>query len=150
MYTYARDRVICRQLRRFGSDEVMYVHGVVVYMYMYIQYGHVEQLKEWTDFTVELYTPVHVCIMSGILFLQPQNQRKKDLQYAEVQIVEGSPKSRHFVPVSERPSTHYTSINEESTRAFLRTCNARKEDLNNQLLMLKVILYAGFTVVHRS
>ncbi|EDO44466.1 predicted protein [Nematostella vectensis] len=61
-----------------------------------------------------------------------RNNRRAALQYCEVQIVEGSSQTRLQAPASQRnASSHYTTINEESTKAFQQTCSARKECLDH-------------------
>ncbi|XP_031564971.1 GRB2-associated-binding protein 1-like isoform X2 [Actinia tenebrosa] len=57
------------------------------------------------------------------------SQRSASLQYCEVQIVEGQSKCQ--MPVSKRGAdSHYTTINEESTKAFLQTC--RQHELSQK------------------
>lgn len=59
---------------------------------------------------------------------QMQEQRsRRDLLYAEVEIVEGAQHARIPTKVPpRRENTNYTFINEESTRALLETCHARQ------------------------
>ena len=54
-----------------------------------------------------------------------EQRQRRDLQYAEVEIVDGA---NHVAPVphtGRRENTQYTYINEESTRALLQTSHAR-------------------------
>ena len=53
-----------------------------------------------------------------------EQRQRRDLLYAEVEIVDGT---NHVAPVpspSRRENTQYTYINEESTRALLQTSHA--------------------------
>ncbi|KAK3741545.1 hypothetical protein QZH41_002929 [Actinostola sp. cb2023] len=56
-------------------------------------------------------------------------QRKAALQYCEVQIIDGQAKCQMPVPRRDAES-HYTTINEESTQAFLQTCRQQQTSRN--------------------
>lgn len=56
-----------------------------------------------------------------------EQRQRRQLLYAEVEIVEGMQNVR--IPVSsqrKQENTNYTFINEESTRALLQTSHARQ------------------------
>ena len=62
-----------------------------------------------------------------LIFLQLEQRHRKDLLYAEVEILEGTHNVKTSVPTPpRRENTHYTYINEESTRALLQTSHARQ------------------------
>lgn len=71
-------------------------------------------------------------ILLNIQFLfqaKSSQRRSASLQYCEVQIVDGQSKCQ--MPVSKRSAdSHYTTINEESTKAFLQTC--RQQELSHK------------------
>lgn len=59
-----------------------------------------------------------------------EQRRRRDLLYAEVEIVESPGHVKTPLPLGppRKENTHYTYINEESTRALLQTSNARREN----------------------
>lgn len=57
-----------------------------------------------------------------------EQRRRKDLLYAEVEIAESPHLKIQPAPSPRRANTHYTYINEESTKALLQTSNARREN----------------------
>jgi len=58
---------------------------------------------------------------------QMEQRQRRDLLYAEVEIIEGAQQVRiPYASSPRRENTNYTSINEESTRALLQTCHARQ------------------------
>lgn len=63
-----------------------------------------------------------------MVILQVEQRQRKDLLYAEVEIAESPHLKAHTAPAPRKINTHYTYINEESTRALLETSNARREN----------------------
>ena len=64
----------------------------------------------------------------NMVILQVEQRQRRDLQYAEVEIAESPHLKPHSAPVARKANTHYTYINEESTRALIQTSNARREN----------------------
>ena len=73
---------------------------------------------------------VNDLIKSNFLVLQvEQSQRhRRDLLYAQVEIADSPHLKPQPSPTPRRANTHYTYINEESTRALIETSNARREN----------------------
>lgn len=63
-----------------------------------------------------------------MVILQVEQRKRKDLLYAEVEIAESPHLKPHSAQVARKANTHYTFINEESTRALLQMSNARREN----------------------
>ena len=82
--------------------------------------------------TVVFAILLHVILQSSksffmVFLLQMEQKQRRDLLYAEVEIIEGAQQVRiPYASSPRRENTNYTSINEESTRALLQTCHARQ------------------------
>lgn len=75
----------------------------------------------------ELLSPIDSLNLNMVI-LQVEQRKRKDLLYAEVEIAESPHLKPQPAQVARKANTHYTFINEESTRALLQMSNARREN----------------------
>ncbi|XP_022787938.1 GRB2-associated-binding protein 1-like isoform X1 [Stylophora pistillata] len=76
----------------------------------------------------DIYTAMSPGHASSSSPMSMEQRKRRDLLYAEVEIVDNPHlKPQAAAVIKKSSNTHYTYINEESTRALLETSNARRE-----------------------